>query len=138
MKKSGIVKIERESMKRDMTRRRGQLKNLSVKFDYNYFNCGYAAVATFSETFEEYLELTAKLPIENELHSYELHFHKQKDDSLRIVHKVNYPDNIVIYYTFLVGEVERTLDKLTEGKCKIVEKVTTERQYNYTSLSCNI
>ena len=138
MKKYQVIKIEIENGKRELQQKRAQCKALSSKFSYDYISSGYARISTFSKTFEDYLELLAKLPIDNELHSYDLSYFKSPNDSLRIVHRVNYPNNIVIYYIFIVGDVENTLNKLTEGKCKIVEKTVVEKQRNYTSLSCNI
>jgi hypothetical protein len=73
------------------------------------------------------------------MYSYDLYWDKYKDDCLVIRHKVpiDKKGELSIVYQFKVREMERTLEKLTEGKCKVIEKVEIPQEHKYTALSCN-
>jgi hypothetical protein len=136
MKKTAIIKEERANIKRRADIQRKKLSYLSTFFDYSLYGGGYPMVAGRCENFEEYLELSARLPTDNELYSYDLHWYNERNDSLCIMHRVVYEPGIDLFYRFLVGDVERTLEKLTEGKCKIIERTIKQEETTVTALSC--
>ena len=139
MNRDEIVKQELEDTKKDAANRRTRIKKLLSCFEYSSYANGYATIETFSPTFKDYLELSAKLPVGNELSGYDLYWRNKRNDSLVITHSIpGKTYSTTMYYSFIVGDVERTLEKLTEGKCKVIEKTTEEKPTTYTTLSCNV
>lgn len=134
-----IIKNQLEEINKVAKANRKRVKTLSNEFEYSSYYSGYAKIADFCETFEDYLELSAKLPINNELDSYSLYWRNQQNDSVCITHKIagkTYHDTL--YYKFIVGQPLRTLNLLTEGKCKIITEERKETSCIVTSLSCNL
>ncbi len=139
MTREEIIKEELDKINKRAKTARARVKKLLACYEYNSFYGGDAQISGRCENFEEYLERSALLPIENEMYGYELYYDKVPNDTLIIRHKVNTDKKgNLISYNFYVGDVERTLDKLTEGKCKIVEKVVKAQEEKYTALSCNL
>jgi hypothetical protein len=133
-----IIEQELENINKRVKRNRAEIRMLSDVFEYDYNSGNYVRVAGKSEKFEDYLEKSAKLPTNNELINYELYYDHKPNDSLCIYHQVQKKNGYSITYIFLVGDMPRTLEKLTEGKCKIVETVEKAEERTYTRLSCNL
>ena len=135
-----IKEAELKKITEDANEKRKRIRRLSTAFEYDYYSCGEAKVLPKCENFEEYLELSAKLPTDNELESYDLGWDRERDDCVMIVHTVKYGKlyNQNVRYRFQVGDVHRTLDKISEGKCKIIKKMTRPTEsVEYTTLACS-
>lgn len=135
-----IIDDQLERINRDAKQNRKRIRLLSPEFDYAHYNYGEARIEGICENFEEYLEQSAKLPTNNELHSYDLNWYESRNDTVVIKHSVPVPNNGYrgeIVYCFIVKDPARTLDLLTEGKCTIVERKTpAQKPTTYTALSC--
>lgn len=131
-----IIKKELEYINKSVEEQRATVRALLKCYDYDTYYNGYAHITGICADFEEYLEKSALLPLSAELWGYELHYDKEPNDTLVIRHKYEIGKSIIMY-CFLVGDAERTLEKLTEGKCKIVEKVIKSYETSYTTLSCS-
>jgi len=137
MTRDEMVTKQLKQINETAKKQREMVRKLSNAFEYSEYGCLGSSfrVEPFCNTFEDYLAESAKLP-ENELHSYDLYWHKDENDSLVITHSVKNGKH-TLYYRFLVGEPERTLELLTEGKCKMIKKITEpSKPTTYTALSC--
>ncbi len=137
-----IIDDQIDSINRKARQDRKRVRSLSPAFAYSRYSYGTAWIDGICGNFEEYLEKSQDLPPDNELHSYYLHWHHDQNDSVVIEHRVKIGSgkrwHDWVDYAFIVLEPERTLELLTEGKCRVVTKTTEpEEPTTYTTLECS-